>query len=142
MIVANLLFELLRYTLKKEPLSEQTLKGISQEDLKNLLKDYNHSDLIVSDQDVTKFINILTDYDNANNTNFADDLYEDLELCNFDDIKDYLINHSEDLSSLLNYFSDVKDASADYYISDGVGGFKNIEVIDLSYFVEDYIYEK
>ena len=36
MIVVDLLFELLRYTLKKEPLSEQTLKGISQEDLKKL----------------------------------------------------------------------------------------------------------
>ena len=87
-------------------------------------------------------IKLKNDYDNANNTNFADYLYSDLELCNFDDLKDDLINHSEDLNSLLNYFSDVKDASADYYISDGMGGFKNIEVIDLSYFVEDYIYEK
>ena len=113
-----------------------------KEDLKNLLKDYNKSNLIVSDEDITKFINILSDYDNANNTNVEDYLYSDLELCNFDDVKDYLINHSEDLNSLLNCFSDVKDASADYYISDGMGGFKNIEVIDLSYFVEDYIYEK
>ena len=113
-----------------------------KEDLKNLLHNYNKSDLIVSDDDVTKFINILTDYDNANNTNFADYLYSDLELCNFADLKDDLINHSEDLNSLLNCFSEVKDASADYYISDGAGGFKNIEVIDLSYFVEDYIYEK
>ena len=113
-----------------------------KEDLKNLLHNYNKSDLIVSDHDVTKFINILNDYDNANNTNFADYLYSDLELCNFDDIKDDLINHASDLSSLLNYFSDVKDASADYYMSDVMGGLKNIEVIDLSYFVEDYIYEK
>ena len=113
-----------------------------KEDLKNLLKDYNQSTLIVSESDITKFINILTDYDNDNNTNFADYLYSDLELCNFDDVKDYLINHSEDLNSLLNCFSDVKDASADYFISDEAGGFKNIEVIDLSYFVEDYIYEK
>ena len=113
-----------------------------KQDLKTVLKDYNKSDLIVSDQDVTKFINILSDYDNANNTTFSDDLYADLELCNFEDIKDYLINHASDLSSLLNYFSEVKDSNADYYISDGAGGFKNIEVIDLIYFVEDYIDEK
>ena len=110
--------------------------------LKNVLHDYNKSDLVVSDEDINKFINILNDYDNANNTNFADYLYSDLELCNFADIKDYLINQADDLNSLLNCFSDVKDASADYYISDGAGGFKNIEVIDLSYFVEDYIDEK
>ena len=113
-----------------------------KQDLTNVLHDYNKNDLIVSDQDVAKFINILSDYDNANNTNFADYLYQDLELCNFEDIKDYIINQSEDLSSWLNCFGDVKDASADYYISDGMGGFKNIEVIDLSYFVEDYVYEK
>ena len=113
-----------------------------KEDLKNLLHNYNKSDLVVSDEDINKFINILNDYDNANNTNFADYLYEDLELCNFEDIKDYLINQADDLNSLLNCFSEVKDASADYYMSDGAGSFKNIEVIDLSYFVEDYIYIK
>ena len=113
-----------------------------KQDLKNVLKNYNKSDLIVSDEDITKFINILNDYDNANNTDFCNDLYEDLELCNFEDIKDYLINHSEDLRSLLNYFSAVKDDSADYYISDGAGNLRNIEVIDLTYFVGDYIYEK
>ena len=113
-----------------------------KQDLKNVLKDYNKSDLIVSDQDITKFINILTDYDNANNTDFADYLFSDLELCNFDDIKDYTINQVEDLSSLLNYFADVKDTSADYYIGDGLGGFKNIQVIDLIDFISDYIYLK
>ena len=113
-----------------------------KEDLKNLLQHYNKSDLIVSDEDITKFINKLSTFDNCNNTNFLDDLYENLELCNFEDIKDDLINHAEDLSSLLNYFNEVKDPNADYYMSDGMGGFKNIEVIDLIYFVEDYIYEK
>ena len=113
-----------------------------KQDLKQVLHTYNKSDLIVSDEDITKFINILNDYDNANNTTFSDDLYEALELCNFEDIKDYLINQADDLNSLLNCFSEVKDASADYYMSDGTGGFKNIEVIDLSYFVEDYLYEK
>ena len=36
MIVVDLLFELLRYALKQQPLSEQTLNGIPQEDLKKL----------------------------------------------------------------------------------------------------------
>ncbi len=36
MIVVDLLFELLRYALKGQALSEQTLKGISQENLKKL----------------------------------------------------------------------------------------------------------
>ena len=113
-----------------------------KQDLKNVLKDYNKKDLIVADEDVTNFINLLTSYDNCNNSNFCDDLYEVLELCNFEDIKDYVINQSSDLNTLLNFFSEVKDSSAEYYISDGRGGFKNIEVLDLIDFISDYIYLK
>ena len=113
-----------------------------KQNLTACLSNYTKNDLIVSDKDVTNFINLLSEYDNCNNTTYCDDLYECLELCNFDDIKDYIINQSNDLATLFNYFSDVKDSNAEYYIADGMGGFKNIEVIDLINFVNDYIYEK
>ena len=113
-----------------------------KQDLKNVLKDYKKNNLVVCDSDITKFINILSDYDNANNTSYLDNLYADLELCSFEDIKDYIINQSDSLGTLLNTFSDVQDPTAEYYISNRFGGFKNIEVIDLIDFVSDYIYLK
>ena len=113
-----------------------------KQDLKNVLKNYNNNNLVVCDSDITKFVNILADYDNHNNTTFLDYLYSDLGLCNFEDIKDFKINQTDDLRTLLNYFSDVQDPTAEYYISDRFGGFKNIQAIDLLDFVSDYIYFK
>ena len=108
--------------------------------LTNLLTTYNNRNLIVADADITKFVNTILDYDNANNSNYSDYLYTDLGLCNFDDVKEAL-NQAPDLSNLLSYVDQIKDATADYYINDGAGAFRNVEVIDLIDFIGDYINE-
>ena len=111
-----------------------------QEQLRAIIADYSDSS-IVKDDDVAKFLNIITDYDNEQQTNSSIyDAFMDLGFVDLEGVQD--IASRSDINSLYNLTCELDDVDAEYYFLDDWSSLHNITKEDLSDFIDDLDYAK
>ena len=111
-----------------------------QEQLRAIIADYSDSS-IVKDDDVAKFLNIITDYDNEQQTNSSIyDAFMELGFIDLDGVQD--VASRSDINSLYNLTCELNDLDAEYYFLDDWCSLKNITKEDLSDFIDDLDYAK
>ena len=113
-----------------------------QEELRAIIAHYKNDDDIVSDSDVAKFINCITEYDNANNNNSSiyDALIDNLNIVNADQVSD--IARSCSVARLYALVSSLDDIDAEYYSLNDYEELHNITVEDLRNFIDGLDYAK
>lgn len=112
-----------------------------QEQLRAIIAEYSNSSSIIKDDDVANFLNVISDYDNEQDTNSSVyDSFMDLGFVDLDVVQD--VASRSDINSLYNLTYDLDDLDCEYYLLDDWGSLHNITKQDLSDFIEDLDYAK